>query len=782
MGSWCGGFCIIRDFIGTLTISGTGNMKNWNSNSVTNWHGMRDRVKTVIIENGVTSIGDRAFYTCESLTSIEISESVTSIGDWAFYTCESLTGIEIPSNVTSIEENAFLWCTRLKYIEVEENNIMYKDEEGVLYTKDGKTLITYPAGRTKTLYRILNGTQFIDEWAFTGCYYLTNIEILEGMTSIGDNAFYKCESLTSIEIPSSVASIGQETFSYCESLNNIEVNENNTVYKDDNGVLYTKNGKEIIQYPGGKEHNEYKILQGATSIGNCAFEGCGSVTSIEIPSSVISIGSRAFAYCTGLTSIEIPSNVTSIGYDAFFKCEATRLIDSYNNIELPDILKRTQDENDLLYSKDGLNFINCVIDNNIIQVIDINKTAKLEVRGGQLKNFIYIISTNTWDISATENDNVIAVLSDDWTLTISGTGNMGKEVLSTTTVWKEMNDNVKTVIIEKGVTNIVESAFEFWENLSSIKISEGVTSIEDGAFYGCYSLTSIEIPSSVRNIGYGVFWYCRNLTNIEVDKNNTVYKDDNGVVYTKDGTKIITYPVGKKETQYSILKEVTVIVPFAFWGCGNLTNIELLEGVTDIGEYAFYGCYNLTSIEIPQSMINIGEGAFCWCENLTNIEIPKGVTNIGEHTFNWCDKLTIICNKGSIAEIYVKENEKNYIIMRKISPKTTIEEMRTIIESNIEYEIVNKDHEEVSLTAYTATGHKIIVNGNDVHTLIVTGDCTGDGKADIQDIFAINKHRLNNGKLINEYLLAGDANRDGKTNINDIFEINKYRLGIKEIL
>ena len=134
---------------GTMTISGSGAMKGYSWYSGSPATQKKDNVKKVVIQEGVTSIGNSAFYNCSNLKSIEIPEGVTSIGAFAFYNCGGLTSIEIPETVKSIG----------------------------------------------------NG-------AFAGCGGLTSLEIPSGVTSIGDNTFSGCSSLTDITIPDSVTSIG----------------------------------------------------------------------------------------------------------------------------------------------------------------------------------------------------------------------------------------------------------------------------------------------------------------------------------------------------------------------------------------------------------------------------------------------------------------------------------------------------------------------------------------------------------------------------------------------
>ena len=236
------------------------------------------------IPSWVTSIGERAFDCCNSLTSINIPSSVTSIGESAFQGCNSLTSINIPSSVTSIGQCAFSCCKSL-------------------------TSINIPSSVTS-----------IGKSAFESCESLTSINIPSSVTSIGENAFSYCRSLTSINIPSSVTSIGGWAFSYCNSLTSITVDESNPIYSSENDVLFSKKDKSLIRAGFGLE--KYDIPSWVTSIGESAFSYCKSLTSINIPSSVTSIGGGAFSYCKSLTSINIPSSVTSIGQRAFENCSS----------------------------------------------------------------------------------------------------------------------------------------------------------------------------------------------------------------------------------------------------------------------------------------------------------------------------------------------------------------------------------------------------------------------------------------------------------------------------
>ena len=181
---------------------------------------------SVTIKEGKVGIAGSAFSGCTGLTSIEIPNSVTSIGAHAFSGCTGLTSIEIPNSVTSIGAYAFSDCTGLTSINVAEDNLNYASIDGVLYSKDKKTLRVYPQGKTGS-FTIPNSVTSIGDGAFDGCEGLTSVTIPNSVTSIGEDAFYGCTGLTSITIPNSVTSIGEWAFDGCKGLTSMTVEATN---------------------------------------------------------------------------------------------------------------------------------------------------------------------------------------------------------------------------------------------------------------------------------------------------------------------------------------------------------------------------------------------------------------------------------------------------------------------------------------------------------------------------------------------------------------------------
>ena len=341
--------------VGTITFDGPvtsiGEEAFWYCESLT----------SITIPNSVMSIGYRALAHCTSLTSITIPNSVTSIGEEAFASCTSLTSITIPNSVTSIGDYAFIASKFLESIFVESGNTTYDSRENcnaIIETATNTLILgcqntVIPNSVTSvgdyaffkcssmTSIEIPNSVTSIGEEAFSYCSSLASIIIPNSVESIGYSAFLYCSSLTSITLPNSVTSIGEEAFLLCESLTSITI-PNSVTSIEERVFSFCKSIESIVVESGNTTYDSRNncnaiietatntlisgcqntiIPNSVTSIGNGAFEGC-KFTSLTIPNSVTSIGSSAFLLCESLTSITIPNSVTSIGSYAFRDCSS----------------------------------------------------------------------------------------------------------------------------------------------------------------------------------------------------------------------------------------------------------------------------------------------------------------------------------------------------------------------------------------------------------------------------------------------------------------------------
>ena len=209
---------------------------------------------------------------------------------------------------------------------------------------------------------------------------------------------------------------------------------------------------------------------------------------------------------------------------------------------------------------------------------------------------------------------------------------------------------IPITIEEKPVTSIGKSAFSRCYSLTSIRIPDSVTSIGKYAFSNCSDLTSITIPDGVTSIGERAFSSCLRLLAIKVGAGNISYADVDGVLFNKKKTLLVTYPKGKKRTNYDVPDGVATIGVAAFYECRNLRNITISDGATAIGEEAFHGCSSLMSITIPDSVTSIGDYAFVHCTGLRSITIPAAVTVIRNGVFDNCTSLKRLIFLGDAPE------------------------------------------------------------------------------------------------------------------------------------
>ena len=684
---------------GTLTISGTGAMKNYDYNDNPSPVYNNSNVKKVVIEDGVTSIGNSAFNECISLTSITIPDSVTSIGTYAFSGCRSLTSITIPDSVTSIGAYAFQSCSNL-------------------------TSITIPDSVTS-----------IGASAFNSCSGLTSITIPDSVTSIGNFAFSYCISLTSITIPDSVTSIGSYAFYNCKNLTTISLSCKSSLKKSDFG-----DKADLVSYT-----NQHLLTKTAAKAATCSESG-----------------NKEYWTCEHCGKYFLSDDTNPETAKAVEQSECMIPAIQHKNAIIRGAVEPTETDPGYsgdLYCPD----CDKVVEKGYTYWIEDNLTWKLYEDGtlnisgtGAMKNYIYGNNKSP----ARLNLSVTSIVIEEGVTSVGDYAFENCDNLTSITIPGNVEsigerafyncDNLTDVTLQDGVKSIGDATFIWCNNLTNIVLPNSITSIGDWAFKDCTSLTSIKIPSSVTSI-HDPFYNCFSLKTISLDCDSPLKRTNFGkqadlVSYTphtliKTEAKPVTDDesgnkeywtcshCGKyflsddtnpetatavelseiiicnhKNAELRNASEPTETSPgysgdlycpdcdkvvekgYTYWNEDNLTwklyedgtlnisgtgamkdydsddspatqkkdsvkKVVIEDDVTSIGNYAFSGCSSLTDITLPSSVTSIKSCAFYKCSQLASIEIPSSVTSIGNSAFQNCTGLTSITIPESVTSI-----------------------------------------------------------------------------------------------------------------------------------
>ncbi|MDO5123141.1 MAG: leucine-rich repeat protein [Eubacteriales bacterium] len=368
-------------------------------------------------------------------------------------------------------------------------------------------------------------------------------------------------------------------------------------------------------------------------------------------------------------------------------------------------------------------------------------------------------------------------------------------------------DKLESITLPENVKTIGFSSFEDCDLLANINIPDGVESIDSFAFWYCESLENIKIPKSVETIGLCAFDNCKSLVDITVDENNLYFSSQDGVLFDKDKTEIIQYPIGNSRTSYTIPESVTDIGYSAFDYALNLTEITIPGNVKGIGFSAFEDCSGLKTLVISEGVEVIGDYAFAYCSGIETVTIPASVESLGSSSFVDCLSVKNI-TVASGNRYYLSENgvlfDKDmttliqYPVAVDRTSYTVPDGVLTIDYSafafceSIEKVTIPKSVETIEFDAFwgcdklTIYGEKdsaaesyaemlgiaFVALGESAHGKV--GDTNGDGKVTIADATQIQKHLANILKLEGAELEAADTNGDGKVTIADATQIQKF--------
>ena len=750
-----------------------------------------------------------------TVPSVIDNKSVVAINSGAFkedgkwheegteVTFTDVTKVTIPESVTDVSIHAFSGCTELKTVIMPDTawtsligyNISNTASDPDVYTyktqKDNTIQLTgyYGSKSSLTIPSELCGKKVtsIGASAFSGNYRIMSVSMPSSITEICDGAFFSCLNLEEVTIGSSVKTIGKEAFGEC--------------------------GLKSVSIPSS-----------VTEIGDSAFINCGSLEEITIGSGVKTIGVGAFESC-GLTSIIIPDSVTSIGRGAFWDCSKLESITIGSGVKtIGDYAFHIHSSSDdVLY---GPYSRTITIPGNVTSIGKCafgyyNETLTKKYYG--LDGYtIYGEPDSAAETYAKENGFEFMVLSDygytvlyDNTIRIDYYMGSDTELVIPSAIGKRpvtqiagcSNENITSITIPDGVTEIGDGAFGDCSSLKTVKIPDSCTSIGMSAFCGCESLSTITIPDGVTYVGYNAFGDCTNLETVYIGKNARIYEnafngckklrniiidDENNTLTLIDGAlyDVDHYDMGcdnlyliccpEYKTSINLPKNCIGFDNFynsAFSG-DNLTTITVdpeheiyyskngilySNGSNYTPDYTYNGIPlsgdNLvvcprgkTTAVISDETVWINDYAFTGCKRLTNITIPDGVIMIGSSAFYNCANL----KSATIPKSVIAINDWNTFGC---------------------YNWTSEDNKNFTIYGYRNTAAEEYANDHGFTFIALDegkpGDVDGDGNMSIKDVLLLRQSLAGWNVGINSS--AADANGDGKVDILDVL-IMRQRL------
>ena len=639
------------DAAGTLTISGSGKTwdfidEDWNANAPWYDASLRLRIKKVVVEKGITYVGTRAFYDCSEMTSVSLPTTLETMGADVFMYCTGLTSVTIPDGVTFISGDFFLGCTSLKSVTLPDS------------------------------LRDIGGCTFMY------CTSLTSVRLPATLLSISWQMFKDCKSLTSVTIPRGTVEVKKEAFDGCTSLKNVTFTGSaadwrGVTIRPGNTALTSAaikcTGSTVLTAPTltlsvskkGQPTLKWSAVSGAAGYQLwCSYDGGDDygpsyrwlanndkiATSYTVPADALKKG-RTYTYKVRA--------VTSSGAVGSFSKEVTFTYNPAASLAAPTVTAGLDDQgypaltwpavpDAAKYevyraaSEDGdFAQLAAVTSNSYTNsaVLTDGAAYYYKVRAldsdGEAGPFSDVVSVTytarpALVASGKCGDSASWKLDADGVLTITGAGPMADYSQHTSdncAPWRTYANDIKKVVVQKGVTAIGSCAFASLERVTSVTIPEGVTSIGSSAFENCGlmaygGLGAVTLPEGLTTIGSSAFSgsYMDSLTLPES------LRTIGGAAFEKSHLKTLTIPSG-----------VTSIGNGAFKS-SHLTSIRLPDGA-QLGAMLFYQCYELTDVTLPADLTVIGDSMFENCTKLTHVTIPSGVTRIEREAFTMCGAL-----------------------------------------------------------------------------------------------------------------------------------------------
>lgn len=541
--------------------------------------GENDKIKSVVIPEGVKTINAYAFMECPNLTSVTLPNSLTYIDTCAFYEDANLTDITIPESVTffggsALDKTGWMKKQQEKDPFVIVNNILLNAEtcKGDIVIPDNVTSICRDA--------------------FAGNDKITSVKILSNVKECGTDAFSYCQNLVSVDYNADTPYIPGECFGNCPSLEKVTMSDN---------II----GIDYSAFSGCSKLKDVTLSKKLQSIEESAFSGCRNLDSINLPSTLEYIGNLAFCECDKLETVYIPASVTEISYIAFCSC--------------PNFKSYVVDPKNENYS--SLNGWLC--NKNGDTVIDFPDGITDIVFPSSIKT----IGRSAFDSAEFEEITIPDTVTKIEDGAFANNSKLKKIVLSKNLkcvgdLFLSWCSSLEQVEFQGELEDLGSNAFSNCSNLKSITLPNGITELGDNLFSSCVSLENVVIPDTVKIIHEAAFYDCDSLTTISLP---------DGLVRIDD----FAFNNCDKLQSIAIPDSVTSIGDDVFTNCNNLTDLKIGSGIKKINYYDFKGVKGIKNLTLSEGLEEISSCAFTNQPNLKYVVIPKSVTSIGERAFGF---------------------------------------------------------------------------------------------------------------------------------------------------
>lgn len=577
---------------GVLTIKGSGDMDDFDPKDLKEWLDLSagEEITKIVVKEGITSVGDYAFYKCAKVKEVSLPESLKEIGKFSFQGCTQLKKIKIPSGVAVIGEGAFYGCSFLnsidlpKGLETVEYDAFYGTgyynddgnwDGGVLYIDDCLLRVNKDVSGA---VKVKTGTRYIADSAFCDRESVTGIELPEGLEAIGADAFVNCKKLYSVTVPTTLKYVGANAFGSCSRLT--------AVYFDGS----------LEQWLGIDFTDEYSSpLRYAKSIENDAFRG-----DVVIPDGVTFISTGAFSNCKDITSITLPATVAYVEDNAFYGCDAVASF----KVAADSTYYKAIDG--VLFTADGGTLVCYPAGSSATEY-----TVPEDVTAIAQRAFAY----NRVLTSVTMNDGLLEIGS--------------KAFLQCSAI--------TDIIVPDTVTTIGSEAFADCIGANTLVLSDSTVSVGGAAFAGLANVEALTLAGDLSDMSHSDFRSFASVKELTVDESLSAM-DIIGFMHLK-GAEQKVFEEGngwiKHEADCIISADGTELLLYLPMEDATLCTVP--DGVTVIGTSAFEGAELLEEVVLPQSLERIESNAFCGMSALKAINLHSGIKYLSDGAFEGSD-------------------------------------------------------------------------------------------------------------------------------------------------